>query len=269
MDLELQDRVVIVTGGARGIGAGIVRAFAREGAIAIILGRDPSESEGLVKGLADSGCRADSFHVELTDTNQVQKAIETIAEKYGRIDILVNNAGVNDGVSLRHKPEDFMASLERNLVQVFTCAHYCLSHLRLSKGCIVNIGSKTASTGQGATSGYAASKGGINALTREWAVDLAPDGIRVNCVVPAEVITPLYEQWLEKSLDPVQTLAQINRTVPLGRRTTTINEIADTVAFIASTRSSHTTGQILYVDGGYVHLDRAHTAHVSHLKSTE
>jgi NAD(P)-dependent dehydrogenase (short-subunit alcohol dehydrogenase family) len=99
----------------------------------------------------------------------------------------------------------------------------------------------------------------MNALTREWALDLARHGIRVNCVIPAEVMTPQYERWLKQRPDPAAALESIKRTVPLGRRMTTLREIADTVVFIASPRSSHTTGQLLYVDGGYVHLDRACT----------
>jgi L-fucose dehydrogenase len=265
MNLELDNKVVIITGGAKGIGEGITRAFAAEGAIAVILGRNPDEAQAIIDDLAGCGQRADSFHAEMTCEKDIQTAVSAILAKYGRIDVIVNNAGGNDAVGLRSTPEQFAASLERNVVHYFTLVHHALDALIENRGNIVNIGSKTAETGQGNTSGYAAAKGAVNALTREWAVDLAPSGIRVNCVVPAEVMTPLYERWLEKAPDPALAREQLDRTVPLGRRTTTVGEIADTVVFIASDRSSHTTAQILYPDGGYVHMDRACTADTSHL----
>jgi L-fucose dehydrogenase len=268
MNLQLEDKIVIITGGAKGIGEGITRAFAAEGAIPVILGRNPAEAAAIVEELGLLGQKADSFHAELTDPEAIRVAVETIAEKYGRIDVIVNNAGCNDAVSLRHSPADFVRSLERNLVHNFALVHYALDALVASEGTIINIGSKTATTGQGGTSGYAASNGALNALTREWAVDLGKFGIRVNCVVPAEVITPQYERWLASAPDPVIARLKLDGSVPFGRRTTTVSEIADTVVFVASARASHTTGQILHVDGGYVHLDRACTNGATHLKTT-
>jgi len=170
----------------------------------------------------------------------------------------VHNAGVNDGVSLRHSPEEFMASLQKNIFHVFTLTHYALDALIESKGFIINISSKVGVTGQGATSGYAASKGAMNALTREWAVDLARHSIRVNTVVPAEVMTPLYENWVKTLDDPQKFIDDACARIPFEHRMTTSEEIANTVVFLASDRSSHTTGQILFPDGGYVHLDRAY-----------
>jgi L-fucose dehydrogenase len=268
LNLELTDEVVLVTGGARGIGEGITRAFAAEGAIVVMLVRNPEPAIALIEQLAQLGQRADYAKVELTEDAGIQAAVAEVLQKYGRIDVVVNNAGVNDAVSLRAAPEAFLASLQKNLVHYFSLVHYALDALIESKGNIVNIGSKIADTGQGGTSGYAASNGGINALTREWAVDLSKFGIRVNCVSPAEVITPLYEKWLANTPDPEGALQKLNQTVPFGHRTTTVAEIADTVVFTASSRSSHTTGQILYPDGGYVHLDRACTTDTSHLETT-
>ena len=266
MNLHLNGKVAVITGGSSGIGAGITKAFAAEGAIACILTRNATEARALVTDIRADGQRADSFPVELTDTAAVERCIQDIALRYGGIDIIVNNAGGNDAIGLRHSADQFRASLENNVVHYFTVAHFALGHLIASKGSIINIGSKTAVTGQGGTSGYAASKGAIHALTREWALDLTRHGIRVNCVIPAEVITPLYEQWLAQAPDPIQARAQLNRSIPMGRRTTTVDEIANAVVFLASDRSSHTTGQLLFVDGGYVHLDRACTMETSHLK---
>jgi NAD(P)-dependent dehydrogenase (short-subunit alcohol dehydrogenase family) len=184
--------------------------------------------------------------------------IREVVERFGRLDSLVNNAGVNDGVGLEHgSPKEYVASLERNLLHYYNMAHFALPHLKAARGSIVNIASKTAVTGQGGTSGYASSKGAILALTREWAVELLSYGIRVNAVVPSEVMTPLYQQWLSKFPDPQQKLSAIVSRIPFGHRMTTADEIASTVVFLVSEKSGHTTGQHLYVDGGYVHLDRA------------
>jgi len=170
----------------------------------------------------------------------------------------VNNAGVNDGVNLEDGSyERFMESLHKNLVHYYLLAHYALPLLIKSKGAIVNISSKTAETGQGGTSAYAAANGGRNALTREWAVELLKYGIRVNAIIVAESWTPLYEKWISSLSNPEEKLKEITSKIPLGQRMTTPEEIGNTAAFLLSEKSSHTTGQLIHVDGGYVHLDRA------------
>jgi len=254
MDLNLKDKVVIVTGGAKGIGAGCVAAFAAEGAVPVIVGRSPDVGRALIEQCG----RGHVIEAELTSEEACQKAIEKTLQEYGRLDGIVHNAGINDGASLRHSPADFMASLQKNIFHVFTLTHFALDALIESKGFIINISSKVAETGQGSTSGYAASKGAMNALTREWALDLASHSIRVNTVVPAEVYTPLYENWVKTLEDPEGFLEQVRARIPLEQRMTTSEEIANMVVFIASDRSSHTTGQIIYPDGGYVHLDRSY-----------
>ena len=259
MNLELKDKVAIVTGGAKGIGEAITRTFAAEGAVACVFGRNRAEAGDLVRELAALGQRAESYFCEMTDEAQVHAAVAQVLAHHGRIDVVVNNAGVNDGVGLRAPVAEFRASLERNVVHCFVLVQACLDALIASRGSIVNIGTKCATTGQGGTSGYVAAKGAMDALTREWALELAPHGIRVNCVVPAEVMTPLYRNWLATRPDPEAALESIKANIPFEARMTTAQEIADTVVFVASPRSSHTTGQILYVDGGYTHLDRACT----------
>jgi NAD(P)-dependent dehydrogenase (short-subunit alcohol dehydrogenase family) len=172
----------------------------------------------------------------------------------------VNNAGINDKVGLEHgTPEQYVDSLGRNLLHYYNMAHFALPYLKKTNGCIVNIGSKTAVTGQGGTSGYASSKGAIMALTREWAAELLGYGIRVNAVIPAEVITPLYRQWLDTFPNPEQKLQSVLSKIPLEKRMTSPDEIAAMVVFLLSARAAHITGQHVFVDGGYVHLDRALT----------
>jgi len=261
MDLQLKDKVVIVTGGAKGIGEGIVRQLANEGAIPVIIGRNESDNNKLVEELKALGQTAFQLVAELTDPQQNEAVVAAVISQFGRIDGLVNNAGVNDGVGLESgNYEAFISSLHKNVVHYYLMAHHCLPHLKESKGAIVNIGSKVADTGQGGTSAYAASNGARNALTREWAVELLPFGIRVNSVIVAECYTPLYHTWINSLPEPEKKLNDILAKIPLENRMTTAEEIANAAIFLLSSRSSHTTGQLMYVDGGYVHLDRSVSA---------
>jgi len=258
MNLQLTDKVIIVTGGAKGIGEGIVKVLAAEGAIPVIVGRSEADNLKVVHAIEATGGRAFQVVAELTDPKASENAVNATVAQFGRIDGLVNNAGVNDGVGLQGgNYEAFMASLHKNVVHYYLMAHYALPELIKTQGAIVNITSKTADTGQGGTSGYAASNGGRNALTREWAVELLKYGIRVNAIVVAECWTPLYENWIKTLPDPAAKLKEIQSKIPLGNRMTTAEELANTTAFLLSPVSSHTTGQLLYVDGGYTHLDRA------------
>lgn len=258
MDLGLNDKIIIVTGGAKGIGEGIVRLLAEEGAVPVIVGRNEEDNLKLVAALESLGRPCFQTVAELSRPEECERAVKTILEKFERVDGLVNNAGVNDGVSLEHGSyEAFMASLHKNVVHYYLMAHHVLPALKESKGSIVNIGSKTAETGQGGTSAYAAANGGRNALTREWAVELLKYGIRVNAVIVAECWTPLYEKWINSLSNKEEKLKEITSKIPLDNRMTTSEEIANMVAFLLSERSSHTTGQLIHVDGGYVHLDRA------------
>ena len=260
MDLQLKDKVVIVTGGAKGIGAAIIHSLAAEGAIPVIVDRDAEAGKRLQIELQNSTPRCTFINVDVEVPENCSQSIEQALKTFGRLDALVNNAGRNDKVGLESgSVAEYVASLQRNLVHYYSMAHYALPHLKRSRGAIVNIGSKTAVTGQGSTSGYASSKGAIMALTREWAAELLPYGIRVNTVVPSEVMTPLYRSWLDTFPNPEEKLKTILTKIPLDQRMTTVDEIAAMVVFLLSAKSSHTTGQHLFVDGGYVHLDRALT----------
>jgi L-fucose dehydrogenase len=258
MDLQLTGKVVLITGGAKGIGAAIARTCSSEGAIPVIVDRDAAACKQLQAELREPGAKSHSIPIELANSNNCSQAVAQTVATLGRIDALVNNAGVNDGVGLEHgSPAKYVESLERNLLHYYNMAHYALPHLKKSSGSIVNIGSKTAVTGQGNTSGYASAKGAILALTREWAVELLPYGVRVNAVVPSEVMTPLYRSWLDTFPNPEEKRQAIVAKIPLGKRMTKPDEIAAMVVFLISAQASHITGQHLFVDGGYVHLDRA------------
>ncbi|ALI98014.1 L-fucose dehydrogenase [Rufibacter tibetensis] len=258
MDLQLEGKIILVSGGAKGIGKAIVKVLAQEKAIPVIIGRSKEDNEEAVNEVTQGGGKAFAVVAELSNPEECQQAIEAVKREFGRIDGLVNNAGQNDGVGLENGSyEGFLASLHRNLIHYYLLAHHALPELIKSKGAIVNITSKVAETGQGNTSAYAASNGGRNALTREWAVELLKYGIRVNAIAVAESWTPQYESWIQTLPNPEEKLQEITSRIPLGNRMTTPEEIANMVVFLLSEKSSHITGQIIHVDGGYVHLDRS------------
>ena len=258
MDLGLSNKVIIVTGGASGIGGAISQVLAEEGAIPVIFARRDPDPDFLGT-LTALNSAAGWVQVELSDDAACAAAIVETRRRWGRIDGIVNNAGANDSIGLEAGPAAFRASLDQNLIHYYTLVHHALADLKANKGAIVNISSKTAITGQGRTSAYVAAKAAQLGLTREWAAALAPDGVRVNAVLPAEVMTPLYERWINTFDDPAAEIARIGARIPLGHRMTTPREIADCVVWLLSNRASHMTGQWLFPDGGYTHLDRALT----------
>ena len=243
MNLNLSIKVILISGGAKGIG----------GAIPVMI--DPSEKEG-----AEILALGEAFQIpiRLLEAADSEKAVKLTLEKYERIDGLVNNAGANDSVGLENgSPEAFEKSVAKNLNHYYHLAHFALPSLKKSKGSIINISSKTAVTGQGGTSGYTAAKGAQLSLTREWAVELLPYEITVNAVIPAEVYTPLYQNWINNFEDPTAKLESITAKIPLGKRMTRPEEIASMAIFLLSDQARHITGQHLFVDGGYTHLDRS------------
>lgn len=259
MDLGLKEKVVVISGAAGltgSIGETILQNLVKEGAIPAIIDRNDRGVE-YVNEIRKKGIDALFCKTDVTDPNQIQNAVETISKKYGRIDVVINNVGVNDGVGLEASYEEFMNSLKLNMVNFFLIVKHALPLLKKSKGNILNIGSKVALTGQGGTSGYAAAKGGVLGLTREWAVDLVPYGVRSNAIIIAESWTPSYDTWIKSLKDGERKLKSILKKIPLENRMTTPKEIANTCLFIISEKSSHTTGQFITVDGGYMHLDRS------------
>ncbi len=259
MNLGLQNKVIIVTGGAKGIGEAITTGLAAEGAIPVVFGNNEVDNIKTIEKIKREGGTAYQYKVELSNPAECKKAVENLIRDLGRIDGVVNNAGVNDSVSLEDGSyEGFMSSLHKNLIHYYLVVHYSLPQLKKSKNAaIINITSKTAETGQGGTSAYAAANGGRNALTREWAVELLKYNIRVNAIVVSECFTPMYASWVSQFNNPDEKLAAITSRIPFQNRMTKPSEIADMAIFLLSEKSGHTTGQLIHVDGGYVHLDRA------------
>jgi L-fucose dehydrogenase len=260
MDLQLKDKVVLITGGAKGIGEAIARGCAREGAIPVFVDKDAEAGKRLQTELVIAGATCSFICADVLSVENCRVAVEQTLKEHGRLDALVNNVGANDNVGLENgSPEKFVSSLRLNLFHYYNMAHFALAALNKSQGCILNIASKVAVTGQGGTSGYASAKGAVLSLTRDWAAELLPSGIRVNALVPAEVSTPLYKQWVSTFPNPEEKLAHIVSKIPLGKRMTLPAEIAAMVLFLISPQASHITGQHVFVDGGYTHLDRALT----------
>lgn len=259
MDLKLKNKVVVISGAAGhpgSIGEVMMRALAVEGAIPAIVDRNP-RGFGYVKELQAQGIDAHFARADVTKPDELAAAVAGIGKKYGRIDALINNVGVNDGISLESSLDDFMHSLKLNMVSYWLLTKYCLPLLKRSRGNVLNIGSKVAYTGQGGTSGYAAAKGGVLALTREWAVDFVKYGMRSNAIIIAESWTPAYSNWINGLDNGKAKMKVITDRIPLENRMTKPQEIANTALFLISDMASHTTGQHVFVDGGYVHLDRA------------
>ncbi|MGL1886260.1 MAG: SDR family oxidoreductase [Reichenbachiella sp.] len=259
MDLELKGKIVLITGaaGLKGsIGETILRSLAEEGAIPAVIDRNDRGYE-YINEAQSKGIDGIFVKTDVTNPEEIEEAVSTVVKKYGRIDVVINNVGVNDGVGLESSYEDFMNSLKLNMVSYFLVVKYSLPYLKESKGNILNVGSKVAYTGQGNTSGYAAAKGGVLSLTREWAVDLIKYGIRVNCLIIAECWTPAYDNWIKTMENGEEIMEGIKAKIPLENRMTMPQELADQVLFTISNRSTHTTGQHIFTDGGYTHLDRA------------
>lgn len=250
--MRFQDRVVAVTGGSRGIGAGCVRVFHQEGAHVALLDRDAEAGARLAQELTERGPgRVIVSGCDVSDAEQLERAIAQTVETFGRLDCLINNAGVHPpAMSIA---ETSLGDLERvlrvNFVSTFAGCKFAAPHLRKSGGTIINMSSMTAVLGQENSAAYAASKGAQLSLTKALALELGREGIRVNAVLPSNVDTPLMRQWAATLDDPESALKRVAALQVSGRMATP-EEIGRVCLFLATDDSSFITGQGIVADGG-------------------
>ena len=250
--MRFESKVVIVTGGAQGIGRGCVEVFHAEGARVAILDRDAPTAEQFAWSLG--AIRADSARAmtcDVSDAEQLQQAIREVAQAFGQIDCLINNAGIHpadtplENMSLREAQRVFAV----NFFSTYVASQAALPYLRQTRGTIINISSMTAILGQKNSAAYAASKGAQLSFTKALALEVAGDGIRVNAVLPSNVDTPLMHEWANSLADPAGALQRIAGLQPIGRMAVPA-EIGRVCLFLASDDSSFITGQGIQADGG-------------------
>ncbi len=242
--VDLHQKKIFVTGGSRGIGAAIVKTLADAGAVvAFTYSSNEIKAQELLKSLPGAGHLC--FHLDVSNTDSVQKLADQLVEKWTQIDGVVNNAGITkDQLLLRMKIEDFNQVLNTNLTGVFSVTKaFSKVMLKARAGCFVNISSVVGSIGNAGQSNYAASKGGLEAFTKSVALEFSSRGIRANCVAPGYIKSDMTD-----SLTPEQ-LKNFSDKIPLGRPGDA-HEVASTVAFLLSDAASYITGQTLHVNGG-------------------
>jgi 3-oxoacyl-[acyl-carrier protein] reductase len=243
-DSGFADKVVIVTGGSRGIGRAIVELLAAEGANVSFFFRDNAAAAAEV--VAAAGARVTAEQVDIRDSAACAAAVERIAERCGRIDVLVNNAGlIRDNLLGLLEDVDIRTVLETNVGGTFNVTRAVVPHMIARRaGKIVNVSSVAGEKGGRGQTNYAASKGAINAFTRALAVELAPRRITVNCVAPGVIETDMSREIREAAAEEVKSRI-------LLRRFGAPQDVANAVWFLASRYADYVTGQVLHVDGGF------------------
>ena len=248
--MKLNGKVAIVTGSSKGIGEGIARVFAREGAQVIVTCRHPEVGERMAAEIGGENGRAVFIRADVTVETEIVELIEGAVRHFGRLDILVNNTGYHISKNVEETSTDEWEFIQNtNLRSTFLCSKHAIKHLRRTKGTIINISSMVGVVGQPNAGAYSATKGGQIAMTKGMAIDFAPDGIRVNCICPGWIQTPLVEDWFGQQQDPEAARAYIYGQHPLGR-IGTVEECGTVAAFLASDEASFVTGTAIHVDGG-------------------
>ena len=250
--MRFEHRVVIVTGGAKGIGAGCARVFAAEGGQVAILDVDLPGAEALAGELTELGPgSAIALRCDVSRPEEIHSAIDATVARFGRLDCIINNAGVHPPATRIDdtRLEDVESLLRLNFLGTYAGCKYAVPHLRQTRGTIVNISSMTAVLGQDRSSAYAATKGAQLSLTKALAVELGPQGIRVNAVLPSNVDTPLMRDWAATLDDPASALQRVAALQVLGRMAAP-EEIGRVCLFLATDDSSFVTGQGIEVEGG-------------------
>jgi NAD(P)-dependent dehydrogenase (short-subunit alcohol dehydrogenase family) len=250
--MSLQGKVCIVTGGGSGIGEVTAKRFASEGATVIIADVNEQGAQRVVHEILRHNGSASVMAVQtdVSDDREVQSLIMEVISQYDHIDVLFNNAATILPKALEEVSEhEWTRVIDINLKSVYLMIKYTIPYLRVTRGSIVNMASLNGLVGQKQNAVYAATKGGIIAMTKALAIDYAPEGVRVNCICPAGVMTPLLEKWTMEQADPEQVRTSLNEMHALGRPARA-EEIADAVVFLASESSQFITGVALPVDGG-------------------
>jgi len=249
--MKLSDKVAIITGGTKGIGLGCARVFGKHGAGIAIAARNEQVGRDAQQQLQATGIDALFVPCDVCREQDIKRLVDTALDRFGRIDCIVNNAGWHpppqniEDVSV----EDFEQLVRLNLTSTLVGCKWTIPHLRKTRGSIINMSSEVAVIGQAAAPSYVSTKAGQLGLTKGLALDLAPDGVRVNAVCPAGVMTPLVREWAESEYDPEQAIDAVHRWHPLGRMATA-DEIGEVCAFLASDEASFITGQVICPDGG-------------------
>lgn len=253
-DKRLTGRVAIITGGARGIGKGIALRYGLEGANIVIADLKEKEAAITIKEIEKKGSRAIFIETDVSDNNSIENMVEGALNSFGKIDILVNNAGISLMRKITEASEADWDKLNSvNLKGVWLCTKAAASHMiETGYGKIINISSISGLVGYKWESIYCSTKGGVINMTRELAVELAPDGIYVNCICPGIIKTPLYED-INFPLDDKDNLEHTLKAIPM-KKIGEPGDIAGAAFFFASEDSSFVTGQILAVDGGYTSI---------------
>ena len=249
--MKLQDKVAIITGGSKGIGLGCARVFAKYGCTVVIAARGEEDGRAAEEELVEAGHRASFVRCDVTSEGDMRRLVDTAVERFGKLDCVVNNAGWHPpamGID-ETSVEEFEQLLRLNLTSTFMGCKFAVPHLRRTRGCIINMSSEVALIGQGMAPSYVSTKAGQLGLSRALALDLAPDGVRVNAVCPAGVMTPLMREWADTEYDPEAALKMVDSWHPLGRMAT-IEEMGEVCAFLASDEASFVTGQTICPDGG-------------------
>lgn len=251
MDGKLKGKVAIVTGGSKGIGFGCAKIFAKYGCTVIMAARGEEAGKAAEQALVKDGHTAIFIRCDVTSEKDMKNLIDGMADKFGRLDCIVNNAGWHpptmtiDEISVA----DYESLLRLNLTSTFMGCKFSVPYLRKTRGNIINMSSEVGLIGQAAAPSYVSTKAGQVGLTKALAMDLAPDGIRVNAVCPAGVLTPLMKEWADTQYDPKAALEFVDSWHLLGRMAT-IEEIGEVCAFLASEEAAFITGQAICPDGG-------------------
>jgi len=249
--MKLKDKVAIITGGSKGIGLGCARVFARHGCQVVLASRGKDEGKAAEAELTKAGHTALFIPCDVASKPDMESLVAATVQRFGRLDCMLNNAGWHPPALTidQTSVEDFEKLLRLNLTSTFMGCKFAVPHLRKTRGSIINMSSEVGLIGQAAAPSYVATKAGQVGLTRALALDLAPEGIRVNAVCPAGVMTPLMQEWANTQYDPQAALKMVDSWHPLGRMAT-IEEIGEVCAFLASAEASFITGQAICPDGG-------------------